>query len=177
MIQYLLGDTLKILETTTPARELRSGRTIIVNTVGTSMQPLLYENETQVVVAPLQRPPKKGDMLLYESRTGEPVLHRVTSVSENAVTLRGDHELLSETVPHERIAGLATEVFRHGRHYSTDGWEMRAYAAAVAGSFPLRKGVRTLMHKIAAALPQPIANAARAALRALRRKTGRDLFL
>ena len=46
MVEYRSGDTLNTTEMTTQAEELRAGRTILINTVGTSMQPLLYENDT-----------------------------------------------------------------------------------------------------------------------------------
>ncbi len=159
---------MKTMEMTTQAEELRAGRTIIVNTVGTSMQPLLYENDTQVVVTPLQQPLKKGDMVLYETKTGNPVIHRIIMVSEESVMIRGDNEFQSETVPYERIVGLATEVFRHRRHYTTDGWELQFYAMLVTGLFPFRYGIWALMHKCAAVLPQPVVRAARAIVKQLR---------
>ena len=165
MVEYRSGDTLNTTEMTTQAEELRAGRTILINTVGTSMQPLLYENDTQVVVVPLQRPLKKGDMVLYESSRGYPIIHRVTAVTEHSLTLRGDHVLSFETIPYEQAAGLVTEVFRHGRHYLTDGWQMRLYAKFVAGVFPLKKAYRALRHKLAETLPRPLVRAIRALIR------------
>lgn len=160
---------MKTTKMTTQAEELRAGQTIIVNTVGTSMRPLLRENETQVVIAPLRRRAKKGDILLYESRNDSLILHRVIAVAEKTVTLRGDNELLSETIPHERIVGLATEVFRHGRRYPAESREMRLYALFAAAAFPLRKGARTLRHKLASTLPKPMVNAVRAIIKKYRR--------
>ena len=125
------------------------------------MRPLLRENDTQVVIEPLRRPAKKGDILLYDSRTGFPVLHRAIAVAENTVTLRGDNELSTETVPFEKIAGLATEIYRHGRHYFTDGWEMRSYAVLITGLYPVRRTARVLRRHLADTLPRPFVNAVR----------------
>ena len=132
---------------TPQAEELRAGRTIIVNTVGTSMQPLLYENDTQVVVEPVRRPLKKGDMVLYENTVGDTVIHRVIGLSDSAAAIRGDNTYVTESVPCERISGLVTEVYRHGRHYHTQGWQMRLYAKFIIGVFPLRKGYRAFKRK------------------------------
>ena len=132
------------------------------------MQPLLYENDTQVVVMPIQRPLKKGDMVLYENDTGDTVIHRVIGVSESTAAIRGDNVFMTETVPYERISGLATEIYRHGRHYQAEGLKMRLYAKFIISVFPLRKGYRAFKRKCKAVLPRPVVRAIQTVIRKLK---------
>lgn len=96
-------------------KELAAGKTVITYTKGVSMQPLLYEGKTSVVIKPLSRPLKKGDLPLYILADNRYVLHRIIKIEGNMVYTRGDNCISCEKVPMERIIGIVTEIYRKGR--------------------------------------------------------------
>lgn len=130
------------------AEELRAGRSLTVSTVGTSMQPLLRQGETRVVLVPLSGPPKKGDVLLYRRPTGEYVLHRVVRTADGLCWMRGDHcyEPLEPVEPGQ-LLGMAQEVLRKdSSSFPVTAPLYRLYVAAWLGSYPLRWALNFARH-------------------------------
>lgn len=75
-------------------------------TVGDSMEPLLHNRESTVVLKKAEEPLKKYDVALYRRPTGEYVLHRVVKVRKETYLIQGDNRLGRETVPKEWIIGV-----------------------------------------------------------------------
>lgn len=96
------------MRVTTIREELsRSGRCLI-QTVGCSMEPLLHERSTTVVLQRCEDAPQKGDVVLFTSGEGaceSYVLHRVIGKKGKIYRTRGDHCLRCESVPQEKILG------------------------------------------------------------------------
>ena len=93
--------------TTIEEELMRSGRCLI-QTVGSSMEPLLHERSTTVVIERCKEVPQRGDVVLF--RFGEEsdamyVLHRVIAKRGNIYRTRGDHCIRCESVPQEKILG------------------------------------------------------------------------
>ena len=78
---------------------------ILVHTVGVSMEPLLHDHKSTVVLEKLKGPLKRGDVVLYRRPTGECILHRVTAARNGVYRIRGDNCLWSELVPQEWVIG------------------------------------------------------------------------
>lgn len=128
--------------------ELRAGRSLIVPTVGTSMQPLLHQGETRVVLEPLSGQPQKGDVLLYRRPTGEYVLHRVVRVTNGVCYLRGDHCYEPpEPVEPGQLLGVAQAVIRRdGSSFPATAPLYRFYVTGWLGSYPLRWVLNFMRH-------------------------------
>lgn len=77
-------------------------------TVGDSMEPLLHNRRSTVVIQAKQGRLKPYDVALYRRPSGEYVLHRVLRVLENGYLIRGDNRIWKETVPEEWILGVMT---------------------------------------------------------------------
>ena len=58
---------------------------------GSSMQPLIRRGIDPVTIAPLQRPLKRGDVVLFTTNSGRFVVHRVWKLKDGAVCPLGDN--------------------------------------------------------------------------------------
>lgn len=130
------------------AKELRAGRPVIAQTVGDSMQPLLRQGETQVVLLPLSRPLQVGDLPLYQRPSGQYVLHRVVKVEHGECYTRGDNrfDLDLEHIEPAWVLGITDSVVRHGKTVSVTSPGYRLYVAFWLGSYPVRKILNRLSH-------------------------------
>ena len=93
--------------TTIEEELMRSGRCLL-QTVGSSMEPLLHERSTTVVIERCKEAPQRGDVVLFrfcEESDAMYVLHRVIAKRGNIYRTRGDHCIRCESVPQEKILG------------------------------------------------------------------------
>lgn len=80
-------------------------------TSGDSMEPLLHNRQSTVVLEKLSGPVRRGDVVLYRRPAGEYVLHRVVKVLDGVCLIRGDNRLHAERVPEDWILGRMTGFF------------------------------------------------------------------
>lgn len=123
---------------TTLAEELRAGRPVVTGTKGVSMEPLLYENKTHVVIQPLWRDPVKGDLVIYLRPDGVYVIHRIVGRRGDFFLIRGDNCVSHEKVPEDWIVGVVTQIYRKGRVISVTDWGYRLYVWFWMKSWPFR---------------------------------------
>lgn len=80
-------------------------------TVGSSMEPLLHNRKSTVVIAAKQGRLNRYDVALYCKPTGEYILHRVIKVLDGSYLIRGDNCVWDEIVPDEQIIGVMTAYY------------------------------------------------------------------
>ena len=80
-------------------------------TVGDSMEPLLHNRKSTVIIQAKKAPLKKYDVALYHRPTGEYVLHRVLKVLDGAYVICGDNRMWKETVPEAWVIGVMTDYY------------------------------------------------------------------
>lgn len=123
-------------------------------TRGYSMLPMLKENRDISVLVPLDRPPEKGEVVLFvrHDRDDQLVLHRVIRRrDEETYIIRGDNTYYDEPVKAENILALLDGFFRKGRYHSCkSSVRYRIYSKLRVFFFPLRKFTRQTL-RIAAA--------------------------
>lgn len=85
-------------------------------TVGDSMEPLLHNRKSTVVIEKISNPPRKYDVVLYRRPAGEYVLHRVVKVRSNHYLICGDNRIYRERVPREWILGIMTGFYPDERN-------------------------------------------------------------
>lgn len=100
---------------TTLKEELESGRSVTFFTVGCSMQPLLFERQTHVMLSPIKGGVKKRDIVLYIRRNGTHVLHRCIKVCDGYCIMRGDNTYYDERVESDQMIGVVTHIYRKGK--------------------------------------------------------------
>ena len=128
--------------------ELLQGRFVIISTSGVSMQPLLYDkgkkNTTQVLVEPITKPLKAGDLPLFIRQDGKYVLHRLIKVYKDAdgnavlYRTRGDNCMSCERIVPDNMLGIVTEIYRNGRTIRPQDTGYRIYIKLWNIIFPIR---------------------------------------
>lgn len=133
---------------TSIADELRAGRAVSTETHGISMKPLLIEGKTLVVIEPLRRALKVGELPVFLRPDGKYVIHRVIGMDEKNYYTRGDNCLNFETVPKEQMLGVVVEIYRNGRMLRVTDRRYKLYVAFWRALTPLRLGWKRLRVKL-----------------------------
>ena len=123
---------------TTVAEQVRSGHSIIVNTRGVSMNPLLYEGKTQVLIEPLKEELKLYDLPIYYLKKNTYVIHRLIKMDEKYYYTRGDNCLSYERVPKENVFGVVTKIYKGDQVILMDDPEYLRYVNRLVKTTPLR---------------------------------------
>lgn len=119
-------------------REILSGKPVVTFTSGDSMEPLLYHQNTRVVIQKADGKLKKGDLPVYRRPSGQFVMHRIIRVEDDCYYTRGDNRFGSERVPEEWVLGVVTEIYRKKSHILVTDWNYRLYVTIWNLSYPLR---------------------------------------
>lgn len=83
---------------------------------GNSMSPFLVHGRDVVWLSKLERPAKKGDVLLYQRDSGEYVLHRVLKADESGYTMLGDAQTEPEPgIRPDQIIAVVSFAKRKGK--------------------------------------------------------------
>lgn len=121
--------------------QVRSGRPVVSFTVGDSMEPLLYNRSTRVVIRRADRPLHPGELPLYRRPNGRFIMHRIIRADADHYYTRGDNRCGLETVPRDWVLGVVTEIYRGSHHFSVSHPVYRLYVAVWNVLYPLRWAV------------------------------------
>ena len=90
---------------------------LVYRNVGTSMMPLLRQNRDLMIIE--KRPQgrlKKYDAVLYKSKNGKYILHRILKVRKDDYIICGDHCIHREFgVKDSHILGILTGIVKDGK--------------------------------------------------------------
>ena len=127
---------------------LAQGRSLVpVPVAGTSMCPFLHPGDT-VYLAPLDRPPEVGDILLFRRPSGAYILHRVVALAQDGtLTLLGDSQLVKEIIPPGWIRGIVVKARRKGQIITPNHKTWRFYCRTWVRLTPVRTPILKL-HKV-----------------------------
>lgn len=123
---------------TTICDQVRSGKSVIVNTRGVSMNPLLYEGQTQVLVEPLTKDLNIYDMPIFYRSKNTYVIHRIIKIDEDYIYTRGDNCLHGEKVPKANVFGVVTKIYKGDREILMDDPEYLRYLKRLKRNTPFR---------------------------------------
>lgn len=111
-------DTTAYMET---IRELlKEGREVSFVITGSSMSPFLIHERDRILISPVNRPLKKGDMAFFRREGGRYVMHRICRIKkengEEIYYFIGDaQDTIEGPIKQEQIFGLITAVERKGK--------------------------------------------------------------
>lgn len=109
---------------------------------GDSMRPLIRRGRDPVTIVPLQRPLKKGDVVLFTLGDGRFVVHRVWRLRDGLVRTLGDHCQNPEPwFPQGQVLGQVIRFQRGGRAHRLDTPLARALGRGWMAALPLRRGL------------------------------------
>ena len=100
-----------------PLLELvEQGQTVPLVISGGSMSPFLVHRRDTVYLSRVDRPLRKGDMVLYRRVSGSYVLHRICRVRQDRFDLVGDAQTVIEPgIRPGQVLALVTAVRRKGK--------------------------------------------------------------
>lgn len=130
---------------TTIREQLQAGNRVQTFTTGTSMEPLLYDHKTWVIIEPATEPLKPGDLAIYQCGEGHYVIHRIIRVEDGFYHIRGDNNIDGENVPREFVLGRVEKIYRGGKPVNTAGPSYQCYTALYV---PARRFYRRVCRKL-----------------------------
>ncbi len=136
--------------------KLTNSGSIMVSLTGTCMEPLLFEGD-EALVRPLhpQEDVCVGDICVFKDADGSLASHRVVSVFESKVMLKGDKSNKAEMISRSHIIGTVGSVRLLNRQY----WQK--IPGGIARRHLSAQLSKRIYHNTAIAHPAPIAKAAR----------------
>ena len=101
----------------------------VIHTVGNSMEPLLYAQESTVLVRKKTGACRKNDVVLYIRPNGSYALHRLVQTEPEWLAL-GDNQLCAEAIREEWVGGVMEGYHNHPESpfCSIHSWKYRCYA-------------------------------------------------
>ena len=75
-------------------------------TMGTSMEPLIHEQQDNIIVVKNKGRLKKYDVAVYVTPQGKYIMHRVVKVCDDHYVIVGDNLLKKEYVTDDMICGV-----------------------------------------------------------------------
>lgn len=105
---------------------------------GNSMYPFLKHGRDTVYLQTVQRPLKKGNIVLYRRKNGQYVLHRIL-LADNTLTLLGDNQRVPEPgIEPEQVLAVVSAVRRQGKLLQPGNPVWNFYEKAWLRMIPLR---------------------------------------
>lgn len=112
---------------------------------GESMRPLIRRGRDPVTIIPVQRPLRRGDVVLFTQGNGRYVVHRVWKLRDGWVRTFGDNCWKPEPwFPVERVLGQVACCMRNGRTIRLDTPAARWAGRCWLALSPIRKCGRRL---------------------------------
>ncbi len=131
---------------------LSSGGKVKILASGNSMDPVIKNGIDTVVIKKAENTVKKNDIVLFRRGNGKLVLHRVTAVDGDTLTLRGDSQWTQECVDKSDVIGILEAVEKDGRVIKSDDGYFKKYKIIlpairwkrrIINSIKLRLGAKT----------------------------------
>ncbi len=111
-----------------------------ITLAGNSMRPLIRKDRDLVIIVPLRRSPKIGDVVLFSRPDGSYVVHRLYKADGDTVQTLGDGCLRPDVpMPLASVCGLVTTVERGRCRLRLDTAAARLYGRIWMNLLPLHR--------------------------------------
>ena len=121
------------------------GLEVSMTVSGTSMEPFLIHERDRIYFRRPEGLIKKGDMVFFQRKTGEYVMHRVLKVKKQQYYLAGDHQTFLEgPIEEQQIFAKVVSVERAGVWLTENDKLWKFYAGWWRRLFWVRKVVNKL---------------------------------
>ena len=112
---------------------------------GSSMSPFLIHGRDTVYLSRLIRPVRRGDILLYQRRSGAYVLHRVWKVCPDSYTMVGDAQTMLEPgIRDDQIIAIVTAAQRKDKRMAPGSFWWEFFEKVWIRMVPIRPVVTRL---------------------------------
>lgn len=124
------------------------GHDVTLRVRGVSMRPFLEDRRDKIVLTKPLRRPIVGDVVLAEIAQGKYVYHRIITIEDDKVTLKGDGNVVgTEQCVMANILAATKNFIRKGKLFSPEGWVWRCYSA-LWPNWPFARRVLLKMYRI-----------------------------
>ena len=119
---------------------VESGNSVSLLIAGMSMFPFLVHNRDTVYFEAPKRPLKKGDIVFYQRKNGEFVLHRICAVKEDGYYLIGDAQRgIEGPIAQDQIFAVVTRVIRNGKELDHSSFVWKFFEKFWINVIPARR--------------------------------------
>lgn len=111
-------------------KQIESGESVTIPMHGTSMKPIIGNND-HISLSPVTGRLRKGDVVLFKY-CGRHLLHRIIKIKGNTVILRGDASLNEEQIGRNDIVAILTGIRKeNGKTIVCKGssWQIKSFIA------------------------------------------------
>lgn len=107
---------------------------------GNSMAPFLIHGRDTIYFTAVKNKLKVGDMVFFQRKTGQYVMHRICKIQKNGIYVVGDNQTEVEgPLEQEQIFAVVTKVKRNGEIVDTTNFWWWFYARIWSRIIPFRK--------------------------------------
>ena len=112
-------------------------------TMGTSMEPLIHEQQDNIIVVKNKGRLKKYDVAVYVTQQGKYIMHRVVKVCDDHYVIVGDNLLKKEYVTDDMICGVLVGFYKKGKKYidCTSSKKYMIYSKIWVALLPIRHAI------------------------------------
>ena len=103
---------------------LAQGQSVCLTVTGESMSPFLRHGRDQIRLEGVTAPPKRGDMVLFQRRSGQYIMHRILRrLPDGNYALIGDGQQHVELpIEPPQIFAVVTQVCRKGKWIGSESF-------------------------------------------------------
>lgn len=125
--------------------QLESGGKATLVVTGNSMYPTFRNHSDAVWLIPVNRPLKRGDLILYRRKNGQYILHRIVTKPNNGIFFcTGDNQWELERVTDTQVLALVDGFVRGGQACPEQDRRYRAWVAFWVWLRPVRRPILAL---------------------------------
>ena len=98
---------------------IKNQNSVQLHPIGYSMYPLIVPDRDEVIISPLKKKIRRGDVLLFRRKSGKLVLHRVIKVKESKLYFVGDNQTEIEgPIDLSQVLGIMSSFIHKKTKYS-----------------------------------------------------------
>ena len=119
---------------------VEQGQQVHLTISGNSMEPFLIHNRDIVFFESPRRDLRKGDIVFYQRKNGQFVMHRIRKVKPDGYYIIGDNQTVMEgPVKKEQIFAIVTKVVRKGKEIKPGDFWWFFFESVWIRIIPLRR--------------------------------------
>ena len=124
---------------------IAEGHEVAITVAGWSMTPFLRNQRDRVLLKKPSGDFKVGDIVFYQRKTGQYVLHRIYKVQSDGYYMMGDYQIdLEGPIEADSIFAVVTDVERNERWVSVKTFPWKSASSLWRLLYPVRKTVYCL---------------------------------
>lgn len=116
------------------------GQEVVITVAGGSMEPFLRNGRDRVLLKKPTDLLKRGDIVFYQRKNGQFVLHRIFKARREGYYMMGDRQIeLEGPIDEPAVFAIVTEVERGGHWISSDAFLWKFFCGLWRILYPARK--------------------------------------